>query len=123
MVKVIGDFLEQGLVDNIIAMFKEDPRYYELVGEVLQDERFTVRLGLAVLFEELTRERPGEVERAVPVLLPLLSPETPTWIRGEAATLLGLIGSREALEALKPLADDEDPQVAEIARDFTAPPS
>lgn len=119
MVTVIADFLEQGYVDNIIAMFKSDPRHYALVGRILRDERFAVRLGLAVLFEELAHTRPKEVEQAVPVLLPLLSPAEPAYVRGEAATILGLIGTEQARKALEPLVNDEDPQVAEIARDYT----
>lgn len=120
MVTVIADFLEQGLVENIISMFKADPRYYSLVGELLKDERFRVRLGVSVLFEELSRSRPRDTELAVPVLLPLLSSSTPAYARGEAANILGIIGSEQALKALEPLVDDEDPQVVEIARDFVS---
>lgn len=120
MVTVIADFLEQGLVENIISMFKADTSYYSLVGELLKDERFMVRLGVSVLFEEMSRSRPRDAELAVPVLLPLLSSSTPAYVRGDAANILGIIGSEQALKALEPLIDDEDPQVSEIARDFVS---
>lgn len=121
MIQVIADFLEQGLVDNIISMFKADTSYYRLVGEVLKDERFAVRLGLTVLFESLQEERPKELELALPALLPLLATDTPAYVRGEAVNLLGMIGSPEALRHLAPLVNDADPQVAEIASDYCGP--
>ncbi len=118
MITVIADFLEQGLVDNIISMFKVDSSYYPLIGEVLQDERFAVRLGVSVLFEELVAAGHEEVGLAVPVLIELLDPETPAYVRGEAVGVLGIIGTEEALAALAPLVNDDDMQVAEIARDY-----
>ncbi len=116
LIKVIGDFLEKGHVENIIAMFKQDTSCYELVGDILKDERFMVRMGVAVLFEELVLARPAEVNFSIPSLLPLLSDDT-SYIRGEAATILAIINTPESLVALTPLQNDPDPQVAEIVRD------
>jgi hypothetical protein len=70
IVKVIGDFLELGHVENIVAMFKQDTGLYDHTGSLLRDERFTVRLGTAVLFEELALIRPDEISLAIPSLLP-----------------------------------------------------
>ena len=117
LLTVIGDFLEMGHVENIMAMFKQDHALYRLTGELLRDERFMVRMGMAVLFEELVKIRPAEVPLAIPVLLPLLKDETP-WIRGEAVNILGIISSPEALAHIRPMIDDPDPQVREIAADF-----
>lgn len=118
MITVIADFLEQGLAANIVSMFKADIAYYPLVAEILKDERFAVRLGVSVLFEELKKERPQEVALALPALIPLLGKSTPAYIRGEAVSILGIIGSGRALDLLKTLVNDEDPQIAEIARDY-----
>ncbi len=120
MIKVIADFLDQGLVANIVSMFKADTSYYPLVAEVLKDERFAVRLGLSVLFEELKEERPHEVVLALPNLLPLLDKTTAAYVRGEAVSIIGIIGGPEALDHLQPLVNDDDPQVSEIARDYLA---
>lgn len=114
--KVIGDFLELGHVENIVAMFKQDTSLYRFTGDLLQDERFVVRIGMAVLFEELATVRPKDVPLAIPYLLPLLQDDTP-WVRGEAANLLGIIGGPEALMHLKQLVNDPDPQVSEIVHD------
>lgn len=114
---VIADFLAMGHVDNIIAMFRVEPRYYSWVGTLLGDERFSVRLGLAVLFEYLVPERPEEVLLAVPALKEQLS-STTDWIRGEAVNLLGIIGSDEALALIRTMQDDPSPQVKEIVCDI-----
>ena len=118
MVTVISDFLEQGLADNIISMFKVESTYYHLIGEVLKDERFAVRMGVLLVFEELVAAGVKDVVLAVPYMQELLSPETPAYIRGEAVTILGVIGTDECLSLLAPLVHDDDPQVAEIARDY-----
>ncbi len=117
LLKVIGDFLEMGHVENIMAMFKRDLTLYRMTGELLRDERYIVRMGMAVLFEELQAIRPQEVALAVPALLPLLKDETP-WVRGEAVNILGIIASDEARGHLKTMLRDPDPQVREIAGDF-----
>lgn len=122
MVTVITDFLEMGHVDNIIAMFKQDPSYYILTGQLIQDERFMVRVGVAVLFEELAAIRPDQVELAVPSLVPLLNSQT-SYVRGEAANLLGIIGSKDALAAVAQLNNDPDPQVREIVSDILTDPA
>ena len=117
LVKVIGDFLEMGHVENIMAMFKQDTSHYQLTGDLLRDERFMVRMGVALLFEELKAIRPDEIPLAIPALLPLLKEETP-WIRGEAVNVLGLIGTPEALEHIRAMTNDPDPLIKEIVADI-----
>ena len=117
LLKIIGDFLELGHVENIVAMFKQDTSLYSLTGDLIRDERFSVRLGTAVLFEELVAMRPDETSLAIPFLLPLLQEENPL-LRGEAATILGIIGSPDALQHLRQLVNDPDPQVWEIIHDI-----
>ena len=117
LLKIIGDFLELGHVENIVAMFKQDTSLYSLTGDLIRDERFSVRLGTAVLFEELVAMRPDGTSLAIPFFLPLLQEENPL-LRGEAATILGIIGSPDALQHLRQLANDPDPQVLEIISDI-----
>ena len=117
LVKVIGDFLELGHVENIVAMFKQDRSLYSLTGDLLRDERFAVRLGVAVLFEELAVKKPADLRLTIPVLLPLLE-ETNPILRGEAATILGIIGGQEAIGNLQTLQNDPDQQVLEIVTDI-----
>ncbi len=119
LITVIGDFLEMGHVENIMAMFKQDASLYALSGELLRDERFRVRMGMAVLFEELKGIRPQEVILAIPALLPVLVETTP-WMRGEAVNLLAIIGTPEAVGHIRLLADDPDPQIREMVQDILA---
>ena len=115
--QVMADFLEMGHVENIMAMVRQDPSLYRLTGDLLRDERFMVRMGVAVLFEAMREERPDEVPLAIPSLVPLLTEPTP-WIRGEAANILGLIGTPAALALLEPLRHDPEPQIREIVADY-----
>ncbi len=117
LVKVIGDFLELGHVENIVAMFKQDRSLYSLTGDLLRDERFAVRLGVAVLFEELAVIKSADLRLTIPALLPLLE-ETNPILRGEAATILGIIGGQEAIGNLQTLQNDPDQQVLEIVTDI-----
>ena len=115
--QMIADYMEQGFLSNIIAMFKSDPSLYELVGTLLSDERLRVRMGMTALIEELHKTRPDEVRKALPSLLPLLGNESPT-IRGDAAYLVGLIGDEEDRVVLKSLLNDPNHQVAEMVREI-----
>lgn len=114
---VIADFLALGHVDNIVAMVRQEPRYLAWSGRLLEDERYAVRIGVSVLFEYLIELSPEHLALALPGLLERLDHPT-EWVRGEAATVLGIIGSEEALTALPPLLNDPSPQVVEIVQDI-----
>jgi len=117
LLSVMADFLEMGYVENIVAMFKQESRYYDWTGALLADERFAVRLGVSVLFEYLTEDCPDDVGKALPSLARQL--ENPTsWIRGEVLSVLGIIGTQAAMDYVKKMVDDPDNQVAEVARDI-----
>ncbi len=117
LLQVMADFLNMGHVENIVAMYRQDNRYYEWTGDLLADERFAVRLGVSVLFEYLVEEDPDNVALAVPSLTRQLGNEK-SWVRGEAASVLGIIGSPEALARVETMLDDPDDQVVEVARDI-----
>lgn len=114
--KVIADFLEMGHVENIFEMFKRDSSYFSWTGEILDDERFAVRLGVSVLFEELKVHCPEEVHLAVPSLCRLLE-KSPPHVRGDGVTVLGIIGGDEAMACVQKALEDESPQVREVAAD------
>lgn len=117
LIKIIADFIEMGHIENIVAMFKQEKEYYQYTGDLIRDERFMVRMGMAVLFEQLAEVRKSDVSLAIPSLIPVLDEKTP-YMRGDAATLLGIIGTGEAKKHLYKLINDPDPQVAEIVRDI-----
>jgi HEAT repeat protein len=111
--KVIGDFLEQGHVENIVSMFKRNPDYYTWTGELLDDQRFNVRLGISILFEELKKIQPELLPLAIPSLSLLLASDSAN-IRGEAISVLGIIGNPAALVLVRSMAADPSPQIREI---------
>ncbi|TKB25624.1 HEAT repeat domain-containing protein [Desulfopila sp. IMCC35006] len=113
--RVIADFLDQGHVENIVAMFRREPEYYAWTGEILSDERFAVRLGVSVLFEELQILQPNRLPLAIPSLVKLLDSEQPL-LRGEAISLLGIIGTDQAMAEIRRLASDPNPQVREMVQ-------
>ncbi|MDO8946270.1 MAG: HEAT repeat domain-containing protein [Desulfocapsaceae bacterium] len=118
--KVIGDFLDMGHVDNIVAMFRREPRYYAWTGEILNDPRFQVRLGVSVLFEELRAVDHYKIDLATSSLLALLHsvPLQPSYVRGEAVSVLAIIGSDTAMEGVRAMMSDADSQLVEVARDI-----
>jgi HEAT repeat protein len=72
-----------------------------------------VRLGVSVLFEELRTLQPDKIVLAIPSLVRLLDAEEPL-LRGEAVSILGIIGTTEALAPLRRLHGDPSPQVREM---------
>jgi hypothetical protein len=117
LLSVIKDFLEMGHVENIAAMFRSESRYLLWTGDILDDERFNVRLGVSVLFEELKTSHGAQLDQAIPSLLPLLASEKPH-IRGEAVSVLGIIATPEAKALIKKMRLDSNPQVREITADI-----
>lgn len=120
LLSVIKDFLEMGYVDNIVAMFDQEPRYLTWSGNILEDERFAVRLGVSVLFEELKARHPKNPEwlhPAIAALVPLLDSGQPL-IRGEALSVLAIIDGPGLAGHIHKMLTDDDPQIREIAEDI-----
>lgn len=114
---VIKDFLEMGHVDNIVAMFDRDCRYFTWTGDLLDDERFNVRLGVSVLFEELRSRRNSLLHLAIPSLERLLDSEQPL-LRGEALSVLAIIGGPGLKDQAERMRRDSAAPVVEIAEDI-----
>ncbi len=95
-------------------MFRHDSSLYRFVGELIQDERVRVRIGITAMMEELRSLDSCNLPAAVPVLLPLLDHDKAV-VRGDVANILGLIGDKSLLPALENMLDDEDPDVRIIA--------
>ncbi len=115
--KVMADFLEMGHVENLAAMYRQEKRYYEWTGEILSDERFNVRLGISVLFEELKETDSNNIHLAIPSLVKLLNHEWET-LRGEAISVLAIIGTQEALDHISELKTDPVPQIRDLVNDI-----
>lgn len=105
--KMIADYMENGFLENIIDMFKHDNSLYQLVGELMTDERIRVRLGMVALMEILKKEDSDNVHLAVSGIIPLLQNKEP-YIRGDAAYVLGIIRDKKVLPILKQISEKDD---------------
>lgn len=114
--KMIADYMENGLLDNIIDMYTHDKSLYEHIGYLMSDERMRVRIGATALIETMKDKDPENVSKAIPSMLPLLSKQDPV-TRGDIAYLLGVIGSKETISYLNELLNDEDMNVRTIAQE------
>lgn len=117
--KMIADYMENGFLENIIDMFRHDSNLYEMIGELMKDERIRVRLGVTALMETLSQEDNGNIKKAIPGLIKNLNEKNST-IRGDAAYLLGIIGGEESIPYLTLLLNDTDSNIKEIAQDSIA---
>jgi HEAT repeat protein len=114
--KMVADYMEGGMLDNIIDMFKHDKGLYSIVPDLLTDERMRVRIGVTALLEILIHEDAENVKKTVPQLVALLKNENPV-IRGDAANILGIIGDADVVPILREMSKDENENVRIIARE------
>ncbi len=108
--------MEKGFLENIIDMFKYDTALYEILPHLISDERIVVRIGTTALIESLNEIDKENVIRAVPYLIPLLKHDDPN-IRGDSVSLIGLIANENVIEEIKPLLDDDNPNVKLLAEE------
>ena len=116
MVQMVANYMEEGLLDNIVSMFKADKTSYSLIGELITDERVRVRLGVTALVEILAEEDPDNLPLAGPSLMKALKNEFPTY-RGDAVNLLGIMKYKDALPLLRELTQDKEESVRQMARE------
>ncbi len=119
MKEMLIDYMGRGFLDNIIALFRQDPSVYRHVADMIGHDNIRVRLGATALVEELAGDHRKELKDAVPGLVALLGHENPT-IRGDAVSVLGMIRDENSLEAVKGCLLDDHPGVREAAREALA---
>lgn len=119
MKMMLIEYMGKGFLENIIALFKQDSSLYVFIADMLGDEDLRVRLGATALVEELVIEHREELRSAVPRIIELLQHDNPT-IRGDAASILGIIKDASAIDALRLCLHDVHPGVREIVRDALA---
>jgi HEAT repeat protein len=112
----LADFLEKGLLENLVILFRAEPGLYPLLADLLRDERIAVRIGASALVESLLEDNAGNGTRIASALLPLLESDSPT-VRGDAAWLLGVAGDPGALPGLRARVDDDNADVREAVRE------
>ncbi len=113
------EYMSNGFLDNIISLLTQDSLLYRFIPDLLGDESLRVRLGATALVEELVADHREELKVVVPEIIGLLKNENPT-IRGDAASVLGIIKDPSAIEALRISRHDSHPGVREVACDALA---
>ena len=116
MQKMIADYMENGLLDNIIDMFKYDKTFYDYIPTLIKDERMRVRIGTVALLETLAKEDAENTEKAIRLLIPLLKDSNPLVI-GDVSYVLGLIGTKDMLPFLEEIVDNQDSNVKTIVQE------
>jgi HEAT repeat protein len=114
--KMIADYMENGLLENIIDMFKHDKSLYTYIIDLMTDERMRVRIGAIALLETLKKEDPQNIGKAIQSITPLLKDQNPL-IRGDTVYVLGLIGDQSTITLLDEIANDADAGVRVIVKE------
>lgn len=110
------DYMGRGFLDNITALFRQDTTVYRFIADMVGSDNMRVRLGATALVEELARDHRQELRSSVPGLIGLLRHENPT-VRGDAASVLGIIQDKSSEDALRESLKDSNPGVREAARE------
>ena len=116
MQKMLADYMENGLLENITDMFKHDKTLYDYIPDLIKDERMRVRIGTIALLETLAVEDPDNTEKVVRLVIPLLK-DSNLLVVGDAVYILGLIGNQEVIPFLEKLIPSEDPDLRTIAQE------
>lgn len=114
MLNMLIEYMGKGFLENIEALFRQEPELARFIPEMISQENVGVRLGTTALVEDLSGRR-DILGHAVPGLLGLLTNGNPT-VRGDAASLLGTIGDISVKEQVAELLKDENAAVREVAR-------
>ena len=117
--RMVADYMEEGLLENIVIMFQHDRSLLPMVADLLQDPRLRVRMGAVALVEALAESDPQGAVVIADAVTPLLRDASAT-IRGDAAYSVGLTGTETHQEPLRALLDDPFADVQEIAADALA---
>jgi hypothetical protein len=115
----LAALLETGRLDRVTALVREAPRRLPaLIGLVASLETpMAVRIGVGAVLEELAGDPIlGEAVGPLRALLGAPAPQT----RADACHYLGLTGDPAVAADVRPLLEDPDPAVREIARDTLA---
>lgn len=111
-----SDYMEKGFLDNIIDMFRYDESLYYLIPIYIADERLRVRIGAIALVESLYEIGFGNIKEAADAIVPLLKNPN-SYIRGDSAYCLGVIGDSRHIKYIEELYNDPKADVIESAKD------
>ncbi|MDT8448414.1 MAG: hypothetical protein RRB13_16095 [bacterium] len=106
--------LEDGTFENVLLLFESLPDYDQLLPDLAADLSIRVRSGIYRLLLEMEGRFDLRLAQVAPAMAAKLDQPEPT-LRGDLCSALGLVGTMNEIEALEPLIDDPNAQVAELA--------
>gem|GEM_PF-375752 len=109
----LDSMIQSGRAEDAAALLCASKKPRAILPLYISKE-FSKRIGALVALEEALAINPGILDPALDDLIDLLSHED-VGLRGDTAELLGKIGNRAAIPALKKTLDDPDPDVREAA--------
>ena len=116
---MLADGLADGLLENVLALLRQEPHQAPLLAGLVADERVRVRMGAVAAVEALQEEANGGLTALADALVPHLTSDGAT-LRGDAAYLLGLVGEARHLDRLTPLLEDPHPDVVVLVEEAVA---
>ncbi len=119
MAEYFRELLDTGQLARVIDALRRDDTQLDALLMLLADPEtvLTVRVGIGAVMEEFAGEK--TLQKLVPEL-GKLTQSRDSHIRGDAAHYLGLARDRRAVGYLKPLVNDPEQQVREIAQESLA---
>lgn len=116
----LSELLQNQKIEQALKMIHDSSTLLDNLVELAADLEtpMGVRIGVGALFEELAGE--ARLAPALPGLLDMTRSEAPQ-LRADGAYYIGLIGRDVAEAHLRPLLEDENHEVREIAADALAP--
>jgi HEAT repeat protein len=114
MSSYLAYLLQQQQLDRVVALIRQSPALLHELIPLLADLQtpMGVRIGIGAVFEEL--QESGLLSDVVHELGALTHAAEPQ-VRADACHYLGLSGAAEAADYVRPLLDDDDAEVREIA--------
>jgi len=108
--------LKDGQIDDVKKVIEKDSGKAIILVELLRKPEINVRLGAVLLILRLIKEKPEIIESVKSRLKDLLSEENSNILQ-DAAMVLGKIGDKSDIEALKMLISSDDADVKEAAEE------
>ena len=112
----LNELLSSGKLDKALQRVRSDAAGMDAIMQLFKDPdtQLNTRIGISAIMEEL---QGTEALRAIVDQLGLLTQHEDARIRGDACHYLALSGSPKAADYIKPLLQDTDAEVRDVARD------
>ena len=116
MTRYLNELLTTGKIDKALKLFRADPAMVTALLSLFSDPdtALNTRIGISAIMEHLEG---SDLINGMIDHLGKLTGHQDARIRGDACHYLGLTGNRDAIDYIKPLLDDNDDDVRELAQE------